>query len=120
VPEAYSMSNKQDTPVSRRDSLKLATAVTALAAGLGATLVSSEASAHKPFKVNKGNLGSFSVKLLKYLPGDKLQLVHTFDLGTMNLRTAALGSYSIKLFHTLPHVDPAVLVEQNVDLADKA
>lgn len=84
--------------VSRRDTFKLATAISALGIGLGATLKSGEALAEL-HKLDASNAIKLSLNFYKLKDGQPVQLLHTVDLTqqTIKLRGEGIGQYAIKL-----------------------
>jgi hypothetical protein len=107
--------------VTRRDALKLASAVSALGVGLGVTLDSAEAEAAP---VQLGHVGQISIKLYKLGKGGET-LVHSFDLGALSHKLAKdiAGQYSIKLTNVKLDLDGVklartdVIAEQPIELA---
>jgi hypothetical protein len=106
------MSDDKKMPkVGRRDSLKLATAVTALGAGLGIVLDGNDAAA-ETVKMKTTEIGNFTVKLYKYSPDGQAALIETVDIGALALKMQKGGSYSLKMYN---HKDsPVMLTEQLV------
>jgi hypothetical protein len=104
------MSDDKKMPkVGRRDSLKLATAVTALGAGLGIVLDGDEAAA-ETIKLKTTDIGNFTVKLYKYEPDGKGTLIESVDIGALALKMQKGGAYTIKMYN---HKDtPVMLSEQ--------
>jgi hypothetical protein len=94
---------KNDKAVGRRDTLKLATAVSALGLGLGATLAARDAEAlpavQQKIAVSAGDLGRIQIKFWKIADGQAPQLLHSLDATA--LATAgggvAPGMYNLKL-----------------------
>jgi hypothetical protein len=94
---------KNDKALGRRETLRLATAVSALGLGLGATLIGRDAealpAAQQKIAVNAGDLGRLQLKLWKIADGQPPQLLHTLDATA--LATAgggvAPGTYNLKL-----------------------
>lgn len=104
---------KKMPKLGRRDSLKLATAVTALGAGLGVVLDGDDAAA-ETVKLRTGDIGNFTVKLFKWdAEGKAHTLVETIDLGALAMKMSKGGSYSIKMYnHKLE--TPTMLSEQTI------
>jgi hypothetical protein len=106
--------------IGRRDTLKLATAVSALGAGLGATLLSKDADAETA-RADAASLGQVSVKLYKLAKDGQQTLVQSFDLSSLSLKSPKdiAGAYTIKLTsHKLERT--AVISEQSLELAAPA
>ena len=98
--------------VGRRDSLKLATAVTALGAGLGIVLDADDASA-ETVKLRTTDIGNFTVKLYKFdADGKTHTLVESVDLGALALKLSKGGSYSLKMYNQKGA--PVMLSEQSL------
>ena len=98
--------------VGRRDSLKLATAVTALGAGLGIVLDADDASA-ETVKLRTTDIGNFTVKLYKFdADGKTHTLVESVDLGALALKLSKGGSYSLKMYNQKGA--PVMLREQSL------
>ena len=94
----------------RRDSLKLATAVTALGAGLGVVLDGNEASA-ETVKLRATDLGNFTVKLYKQDAEGKASLLETVDIGALSSKMTRGGAFVLKMYnHKLE--TPTLLSEQ--------
>jgi hypothetical protein len=105
---------KKMPKVGRRDSLKLATAVTALGAGLGVVLDADDAVAGETIKLRSGDLGGFTIKLYKLDADAKsTTLLETVDVGALSVKMTKGGSYAIKMYnHKLEA--PAMLMEQGL------
>lgn len=102
---------KKAPKVGRRDSLKLATAVTALGAGLGIVLDAGDASA-ETVKLRSTDIGNFTIKLYKYdAEGKTNALVETIDLSALALKMGQGGAYSIKMYN---HKDAPVMISEQV------
>jgi hypothetical protein len=102
---------KKMPKLGRRDSLKLATAVTALGAGLGVVLDGDEASA-QIYKFRSSDIGNFTVKLYKFdAEGKAHTLVETVDLGALAIKLGKGGAYSVKMFNQKG--DAAVMVSEH-------
>lgn len=85
--------------IGRRDTLKLASALSALGIGLGVMLEADDAAAATA-RIPTANLGKLTVKLYKFNAESKSNtLVHTFDLNTLLGRLQRGGTFSIKLFN---------------------
>jgi hypothetical protein len=80
---------------SRRDTLKLATALSALGVGLGVTFREGEAHA-ETYKLDGAAIGALSLKFYKEVVGKPPQLLHTADLSSLVLKTEA-GRYFLKI-----------------------
>ena len=106
------MSDDKKMPkVGRRDSLKLATAVTALGAGLGIVLDGDEASA-ETVKLKSTDIGNFTVKLYKYdTDGKTSTLLESVDLGALASKMQKGGAYTIKMYN---HKDTPVMLSEQV------
>jgi hypothetical protein len=90
---------KNPADISRRDTLRLAAAVGALSAGLGALLHSQEARA-EDIKLNQKSLGSIELKLYDIKGTDEYTLLKTVDLTELiKLKVAKdkFHGYSLKL-----------------------
>lgn len=89
--------------MSRRDTFKLATAVSALGVGLGATLKANDVHA-EIHKLEAGKVGALTVKLYKWNEKSAPVLLHTADLSQFTVKLAGPaggpGLYAIKFFHT--------------------
>jgi hypothetical protein len=100
-------------PVSRRDTLRLATAVSALGIGLGVSLEGKEAAAqvlkgsvlpvgsNTSIKLDAATLGPVSLKLYKLnADGQNFDLLHTLDLSSLFVKGEGLkdNAVAIKLF----------------------
>lgn len=95
------MSNDSDHPakLGRRDTLKLATAVSALGVGLGVLLESSEASA-ETVKLNPNAIGKLTLKLFKEnSDGKPSTLLHTIDFSTVAMKGQKAGNYTVKMYN---------------------
>lgn len=119
---------KKDASISRRASFKLATAVSTLAAGLGATLDPAQAFAAgaEPIKLAASKVGTLTVKLFKHEKtekGEKVVLVDTLDLASMSHKLGEPGAYSFKLQRATVGEkgeaigEPSTLVEQRLLVA---
>jgi len=89
--------------VGRRDTLKLATAATALSAGLGVVLDATEASA-ETVKLKAAALGNLTAKLYKLnADGKATELIETVDLSAFafKFKAGGAGNYTIKLAETV-------------------
>jgi hypothetical protein len=84
--------------VTRRQTLQLASALSALGVGLGVALESSEAEAAE---VAASSVGQLSVKLYKEAKSGDAQLVQTFDLGALSNKAAKdiAGQYTVKIYN---------------------
>jgi hypothetical protein len=82
-------------PVTRRDTLKLATALSALGVGLGVTLREGEAHA-ETHKIDTNSVGLLTLKFYKEVVGKPAQLLHTADLSSYVIKGEA-GRYFLKL-----------------------
>jgi hypothetical protein len=105
----------EDKKVSRRDTLKLASAVSALGVGLGVTLDSKDAEAAPVVQAER--LAQLSIKLWKLARDGQHTVVSTFDLGALSHKQAKdiAGQYSLKLYNI--KLDKAeVLVESPIEL----
>lgn len=105
------MSNEKK--VGRRDTIKLATAVTALGAGLGVVLDAGEAEAGEPAKLRADGIGNLTVKLFKHEDGGKgASLLETVDLSSFAIKMGkgGAGAYSIKWFQDARKGDGSVNV----------
>jgi hypothetical protein len=113
--------DRSNAPVSRRDTLRLATAVSALGIGLGVSLESKDASAQvrapltlggtTSIKLDASKLGPVSLKLYKLNPdGQNFDLLHTLDLSALFIKGegAKENVVSMKLFNQ--KADQAVLI----------
>ena len=89
------MSDETKT-IGRRNTLKLATAVTALGAGLGIVLDAKKAAAGEAVRVRFSELGNLSIKLIKLDDAGRQTLLETIDVSAL----ARVGAYSIKLYNT--------------------
>jgi hypothetical protein len=95
------MSNDPDgsRKLGRRDTLKLATAVSALGVGLGVLLDSSEAAA-ETVKLNPNSIGKLTLKLYKENADDRPStLLHTIDFSTVAMKGQKAGNFTLKLFN---------------------
>jgi hypothetical protein len=103
--------------MSRRDTLKLATAVSALGAGLGATLLSKDAEA-ETVRADAASLGQVTVKLYKQSKDGSQSLVQSFDLSSLTNKLAKdiSGAYTLKLT-SVKGDKTALISEQLVELA---
>ena len=115
------MTTKPNTNLTRRASFKLATAVSALAAGLGATLDSAEALAApgEPLKLAKGKLGSLHIKLHKIektAKGEKLVLVESVELASVAHKLEEPGMYTIKLDGVANKTEVTTVFEQRLEV----
>lgn len=118
------MTTKPNAQMSRRASFKLATAVSTLAAGLGATLDSADALAapNEPLKLTKSKIGSLTIKMWKQegtAKGEKLVLVSTVELGSIAHKLEEPGAYTIKLQSVVAEkgLEPTTFVEQKIYVA---
>lgn len=106
--------------VGRRDTLKLATAATALSAGLGVVLDAGEAVAAETVKLKANALGSLSAKLYKDLPDGKgSELIATVDLSAFAGKWRGnAGNYTVKMCEVALKGDGSVRVlsEQPIQL----
>ncbi len=91
--------------VTRRDTFKLAAAVGALGAGLGALLETTDATAEE-IKLEPRALGSVAMKIYNYKENNEYTLLKTFDLGdfvklklTAGKVKAKPQNYSIKFWY---------------------
>lgn len=93
---------KKMPKVGRRDTLKLATAVTALGAGLGVVLDADDAVAGETFKLTTSELGKLSIKLFKIDATGKTapSLLETIDVGALSLKMNKGGAYSLKFYNS--------------------
>jgi hypothetical protein len=97
------MSSPKDHKVSRRDTLKLATAVSALGVGLGIAIDGKEALAYEWVKLQAKDLGTLGIKV--FGPGQDAQtqeLLHTMDLSPMLIKwrgTGAITQFTVKLMN---------------------
>ena len=84
--------------MTRRDALKLASAVSALGVGLGVTLEATEAEA-APAQFPATAVGLLSVKLYKERKDGEPLLVQAFELNALSHKLAKdiAGAYTIKL-----------------------
>jgi hypothetical protein len=117
------MSDETKLPkVGRRDTIKLATAVTALGAGLGVVLDADDAVAGEAVKLRATELGNLVLKFYKLdADGKNGTLLETVDVGALALKLGKGGSYSLKMYnHKLDA--PALISEQTVtvDVAKEA
>jgi hypothetical protein len=105
---------------SRRETLKLATAVSALGVGLGASLGEGEANAalvpavQQKVSVATGDLGQLQLKLWKLVPGQSAQLLHGVDVTSL---VTGGATYNLKLSSfkgsvETPITDQLVIVAQ--------
>jgi hypothetical protein len=92
-----------DSNVSRRDTLRLATALSALGVGLG--VVSSKNAEAQVLKgstvIDAQTVGQLSIKFYKFAPsGQAPVLLHALDLGSLlqRLGNVEQGAISVKLF----------------------
>lgn len=122
------MTKKPNATISRRSSFKLATAVSTLAAGLGATLDPAEALAatSEPIKLAKSKVGALTIKLWKHQKtekGEQTVLVDTVDLASVSHKLGEPGAYTLKLQRATvgekgePTGEPTTLVEQKLFVA---
>lgn len=104
---------KKMPKVGRRESLKLATAVTALGAGLGIVLDAEDAAA-ETIKWRTTDIGNLTVKLYKFAADGKTNtLVESIDLGALASKMTKGGAYSIKMYNYKLDA-PVMLSEQAV------
>jgi len=103
-----------DKKVTRRDTLKLASAVSALGIGLGVTLDSKDAEAAS---VAAASLEQLTIKLYKLAKDGQQAVVHSFDVGALSHKLARdiVGQYSIKLYN-IKLDKPELLVESPIEL----
>jgi hypothetical protein len=90
---------KDDPKVTRRDTLRLATAVSALGAGLGVSLDPKGALAESikgSAKLAATDIGTVALKIVRLPSGGPPELLHTFDLTAHFLKLDALKGESIK------------------------
>lgn len=122
------MTTKPKATMSRRASFKLATAVSTLAAGLGATLDPAEAHAAgaEPLKLTKSKIGALTIKLFKLqqtAKGETSVLVDTVELASVAHKLEEPGMYTIKLQSAIvgakldKPVEPTTFVEQKIYVA---
>jgi len=95
---------KRMPKLGRRDSLKLATAVTALGAGLGIVLEADDANAEGVAaifaKIKATDLGNLTVKLFKHdADGKTHTLLDTIDVGALTVKLNKGGSFSVKMYN---------------------
>ena len=122
------MAGESDPKVTRRDALRLATAVGALGAGLGVTLTAGEALAgpasYKELQVKElqikeavaekmllsaSDLGTVSLKI-NYVKADgSTQLLHAFDLTSHFLKIEGPGALNFTVQNSKGSVDTTLL-----------
>lgn len=83
-------------PFSRRDALRLATAVSALGIGLGASIDASAAAPLQTTQLKRSDIGTLSLKLYK-VDGKTFTFLHAIDL--TGLARSDIGTVSIKLMN---------------------
>ena len=118
------MTTKPKAGMSRRASFKLATAVSTLAAGLGATLDPAEALAApgEALKLTKAKIGTLTIKLFKLeqtAKGEKTVLVDTVELASVAHKLEEPGAYTIKLTNAVigEKTEPTTVIEQKITVA---
>jgi len=109
-----SSDDNNERKLGRRDTLKLATAVSALGVGLGVLLDAPNAEA-ATIKLVNSKLGKLSIKLYKFsADGQQSELLHTLDLSAVAGKMKA-GNYSLKFYNH--KIDtPEMLMEQAIDV----
>ncbi len=121
------MANDDKPNVSRRDTLKLATAVSALGLGLGVAFDGKDANAQvlkgvpaTSIKLDAAQLGPVSLKLYKLnADGRTFDLLHTLDLSALFMRGEGKESaVSIKFFNNKTE-QPALIGQQNFRVTQK-
>lgn len=124
------MGNDDSNNVSRRDTLRLATAVSALGLGLGVVfdgkdadaqvLKGAAAAAATTIKLEASQLGPVSLKLYKLdADGRSFDLLHTLDLSALFMRGEGKESaVSIKLFNHKAE-QPTLIAQQNFRLVQQ-
>jgi hypothetical protein len=85
----------KDDDVSRRETLKLVTALSALGVGLGVTFREGEARA-ETHKIDRDAIGVLSLKFYRDNPGKPPELLHAIELNPAGLKIEP-GRYSLKL-----------------------
>lgn len=104
-----------DKKVTRRDTLKLASAVSALGVGLGVTLEANDAEAAPVVPTER--LSQLTIKLHKLGRDGQHSLVESFDVGALShkLGKDIAGQYTVKLYNV--KLDKhEVLVESAIEL----
>jgi hypothetical protein len=105
---------KNEKAVGRRETLKLATAVSALGLGLGATLMARDAEAlpavQQKIAVSAGDLGRLQLKLWKIADGQPPQLLHSIDATALATAGGGVvpGTYNLKLTSIKTNVETTV------------
>lgn len=113
--------SKKDGKVSRRETLKLASAVSALGVGLGVTLDSSDAEA-APAQIAAAGVGQLTIKLYKLgkegARDGGVQLLHAFELGALSHKGAKeiAGQYAIKMYN-IKNEKTELVAEQPIELS---
>jgi hypothetical protein len=104
---------KKMPKVGRRDTLKLATAVTALGAGLGVVLDADDAIAAEGFKLAASELGNMTIKLYKLDATGKTAptLLETIDVGALSQKMSKGGAFSLKFYNHKQ--DAAVMLSEH-------
>jgi hypothetical protein len=113
-----SSDDRNNPKITRRDTLKLATAVGALGAGLGAFLEGEDANAGDiklrdaklaqanvklaQIKLDQANVGTLSLKIYDHKTPDEAAVLHSLDIGQFIKLKGLSGEhqYSIKLFYS--------------------
>jgi hypothetical protein len=104
-----------DKKLSRRDTLKLASAVSALGVGLGVTLDSKDAEAAPT--VAGERMDQLAIKLYKLGRDGQHAVVSSFDVGALSHKQAKdiAGQYTIKLYN-IKLDKQEVLLESAIEL----
>lgn len=95
------MSDPKESGVSRRDALRLASAVGALGAGLGITLTPNRALAveSSKYKIAAGDIGTMVLKISSVSADGKEQLITALDLTASFMKLAAAPAGFSVAFH---------------------
>jgi hypothetical protein len=112
------MANDHGKPVSRRDTFKLAAAVGALGAGLGALLETDEARAEDA-KIEQKALGTLAFKIYDLKEGADYTLVKTFELADfvklkINAKQGKIHNYCFKFWYVQDKHEPVLLKSQDL------
>lgn len=115
--------SKKDGKVSRRETLKLASAVSALGVGLGVTLEAGDAEA-APAQISAAGVGQLTIKLYKLGVGKEgsrdggVQLLQAFELGALSHKGAKeiAGQYAIKMYN-VKNEKTELLTEHPIELS---
>ncbi len=117
------MADSSDPKVTRRDTLRLATAVGALGAGLGVTLKGGDALAgpnsfkevqlkeviSEKLSLAAGELGTVSLKIAYQKADGSTQLLHAFDLTAHFLKIEGPGAINFTVLNSKGSADSTLL-----------